>query len=135
MGKDTHLIQTGAEVQDLLNKVGEIWDGRAVARHNTTAFWDAAVGYVPASGEIIVYEDYKTITRDGQTIYVPGVKIGSGNGYVQDLAFLDDAVASALLAHIGDTTVHITDAERTRWNGKLNMLDYVLNETLIFNRE
>lgn len=134
--KDTHLTQSGAEVQDLLNKVGEIWNGRAVARSNTTAYWDAAIGYIPEEGEIIIYTDHKAIEKGGQTIYVPGIKIGSGNGYIQDLAFLDDADSDLLLAHIADTTMHITSDERDFWNRKLNITDSqeVIEETLILHR-
>ena len=91
---------------------------------------------MPKAGEIIVYTDYKTVTDNGQTVNVPGIKIGSGNGYVQDLAFMGEADAAQLLAHISDTTVHVTAADKTAWNGKLNVDDSneVVAETLIFNR-
>lgn len=63
-------------------------------------------------GEIIVYTDYKQIEKDGVMIDVPGIKIGSGNAYVQDLAFVEGAAieAEALERHINDTTIH-TNAE------------------------
>ena len=102
----------------------------------TTAEWDAATGYIPMKGEIVIYSDYRTITRDNSTVYVPGIKIGSGNGYVQDLAFIDDALADALTTHTSNTTVHITAEERTKWNNKLSIDDTaeVVNETLILGR-
>ena len=111
-------------------------NGRIRARRDTTANWNAAVGFIPLDGEIIVYTDYKTITRNGQTINVPGAKIGSGNGYVQDLAFMGEAEAEALLAHIGDTDIHITSSERTKWNNKLSITDAqeVVGEALIIGR-
>lgn len=109
---------------------------RIQVRRDTTANWNAATGFIPLSGEVIVYTDYKTITKDGQTVNVPGIKIGSGNGYVQDLAFLGEAEAEQLLSHINNTTVHITAAERLAWNNKLNIDDNeeVVNETLVMNR-
>lgn len=94
------------------------------------------MGFIPLNGEIIVYTDYKTITKNGQTVTVPGVKIGSGNSYVQDLAFITDAEADSLLSHINNTTVHITTAERLYWNNKINIDDSeeVVEETLVMNR-
>ena len=105
-------------------------------RSGTTAYWNAQIGYVPEEGEIIVYTDYKTTEVDGQTVNVPGVKIGTGNGYVQDIVFLDQADSDALIAHMADNDVHITTAERDFWNNKLNVADLqeVVGETLIFNR-
>ena len=51
------------------------------------------------------------IDREG-TINVPGIKIGTGNVYVQDLPFTDDPV----------------------WKKMLDMEDEVINETLVFKR-
>jgi len=98
----------------------------------TTAYWNSQVGYIPAAGEIIVYTDYQTV--DGKD--VPGIKVGSGNGYVQDLAFLNEGDSDALLSHINNNDIHITPAERDFWNRKLNVADAseVVEETLIFNR-
>lgn len=103
---------------------------------DTTAGWNAALGYIPPAGAIIVYTDYSTKEVDGQTVNIPGIKIGSGNGYVQDLAFVDEDVRSRLMAHISDNVSHITAAERTAWNNKLNVNDNseVVNEALVLNR-
>lgn len=105
-------------------------------RRDTTANWNAAIGFIPLEGEVIVYTDYKTMEKDGQTITVPGIKIGSGNGYVQDLAFVGEAEAAEIMAHISDSTRHISPAERVRWNNKLNVDDEeeVEGETLLINR-
>lgn len=96
----------------------------------TTAFWDARVEYIPPQDTIIVYTDKATV--DG--VNVPGIKIGSGNGYVQDLAFVADDIAAGLYAHIQDDVRHITAEERAAWNNKLNVEDVVLNKTLVFTR-
>ena len=102
----------------------------------STAYWNAQTGFIPAEGQIIVYTDYKTTTVSGQTVNVPGVKVGTGNGYVQDLVFLGQADSDALLAHMADSDIHITASERQGWNNKLNVTDTqeVVGETLIFNR-
>ena len=153
MGKDTHLIQTGAEVQDAINKIIDLTIATAstpglmstddkvkldsIGIHfNTTEYWNNQIGYVPESGEIIIYSDYKTIQRDGVSVLVPGLKIGSGNGYVQDLAFVGESEAEGLLNHISDTAMHTTTAEKLFWSRKLNVEDSqeVSGETLIFNR-
>lgn len=106
------------------------------ARTGTTAFWNAQTGFVPEDGEIIVYTDKSTKTVDGVTVYIPGIKIGSGNAYVQDLAFVAQDVADELIQHINDMSKHITEEERDRWNNKLNFNDNMeaVDETLIFNR-
>ena len=106
-------------------------------KYNTTEYWDNALGYKPSAGEIIIYTDYKTITKNGQTVEVPGIKIGSGNAYVQDLAFLGEYDSELLLNHILNNNIHVTSAEKSFWNNKLNVDDNteVVNEILILNRE
>ena len=110
--------------------------GRILVRRDTTAHWNAARGFIPMKGEVIVYTDHISSVIDGQTVYEPGIKIGSGNGYVQDLAFVGDETARELLAHINNTTAHITAQERIYWNNKLNVDDdeEVIEEALILNR-
>ena len=157
------LNNTGSEVQSLLDSIpskidkipsatdgnvavfssGGLRDGGtalgdvAKAKSGTTAYWNSAMGYVPQAGEIVIYTDYKTVTKNGQTVNVPGIKIGSGNGYVQDLAFMGEADAESLLAHIGNSSIHVTAADKLAWNNKLNVNDAqeVVNEVLIFNRQ
>lgn len=106
------------------------------AEYGTTDYWNARTGYIPPAGTIIVYTDYSQTTVEGRTVDVPGVKIGSGNGYVQDLAFVSQNVADALLEHVGDTVCHVTAAKKSFWDNKLNVSDELetIDETLIFNR-
>lgn len=110
-----------------------VGSGKGVSvKSDTTAGWNAAMGYIPPKGEIIVYTDYATV--DGKD--VPGIKIGGGNGYVQDLAFVGEDVRVALLEHLADMNYHIRPGERAFWNNKLNVNDSFETdgETLIFNR-
>lgn len=139
-----HAVQNKVITAELLNKVDksefdalvENLPDLAGIKCETTEYWDNASGYIPKSGEIIIYSDYQTKEVDGQIINIPGIKIGSGNGYVQDLAFLNQDLADALYDHITNTIIHVTQAEKDRWNNKLNVTDAeeVIDDTLIFNR-
>lgn len=143
---------TPASTDDLENKVDKV-EGWGLSENNfsntylqkleklnikydTTNNWNRAVGFIPEEGEIIIYSDYRIKDVDGDTIIIPGIKIGSGNAYVQDLAFVGDDIRDDLLAHIHDQVRHITAEERARWNNKLNVTDSqeVVGETLVFNR-
>ena len=101
----------------------------------TTEYWNSTK-FIPDAGQIVVYTDKGTKTVDGETVYVPGIKIGSGSAYVQDLAFVGDDIASDLIAHIGDENIHVSDHDRTLWNNKLNVTDFaeVVDNVLVFNR-
>lgn len=131
------------DLASVLTRIRAYVDGSAQAgvKCNTTAYWDAAFGFVPAPGEIIVYTDHDSIEEVGENDEiivrdVPGIKIGTGNAYVQDLVFVDEGVARRLFRHLSDSDIHITAAERIAWNNKLNVNDAseVSNEALVFNR-
>ena len=100
-------------------------------------------------GEVIVYEDYETKTYTVEeygetvtkTVNIPNIKIGTGNAFVQDLAFVDEKTRDILMAHIQDHDIHTTLAEKLFWNNKINVDDAdeqitgeLENETLILNR-
>ncbi len=97
----------------------------------STEEWQSKIGYIPKKGDIILYTD-KTVINSTTT--VPGIKIGDGLAYGIDLPFVGDDIAADLLSHINNTTVHITATERTKWNGKLNCNDNIVNETLVLTR-
>ena len=40
----------------------QILNTRIVLKHDTCANWDLALSFVPLAGEIIVYDDWQTIT-------------------------------------------------------------------------
>ena len=69
---------------------------------------------------LVVYTDYQSYEEEGQTIYVPGFKIGDGNAYVVDKPFIGEADTKILQEHIEDTGLHIQPGEREFWNNKLN---------------
>ena len=92
---------------------------RILAKRDTTANWNAAIGFIPMQGEIIIYTDYETKVIDGQAVNIPGIKVGSGNAYVQDLAFVGELEREIILEHIHDTGIHVSSAEKRIWNNKL----------------
>ena len=83
---------------------------RIQLKRDSTANWNAALGFVPLQGELIIYNDYKTIQKevDGEltTVYVPGVKIGDGSAYVQDLPFVDAELRDKIMTHIDNPNIH-----------------------------
>ena len=101
-------------------------NARIQIKHDTTAHWDAAIGFIPLPGEIIVYDDYQVHTwtevEYGETVTktanIPGVKIGTGNAYVQDLQFIEGDLREKLLNHINNTDLHTTLVEKLFWNNK-----------------
>lgn len=123
--------------------------GRIMSKHDTTEHWNNARGFIPMPGEIIIYDDYEvktwTVEEYGETVtktaYIPGIKIGTGNGYVQDLAFVNDDLRELLMGHINNQNIHTTLEEKLFWNNKLNVddsydivHDELEDETLILNR-
>ncbi len=111
---------------------------RIKSKHDTTANWNAAIGFIPLAGEIIIYDDYKTVETTNQygeavTRYIPGIKIGSGNAYVQDLQFVGDELRDKLMAHIENQEMHVLLGERAFWNSKVDIIDD--SEYLVANNE
>ena len=118
-------------------------------KRDTTEHWNNARGFIPLPGEVIVYEDYETKTYTveeyGKTVtktaLIPNIKIGTGNAYVQDLAFVDEKTRDILIEHIHNQDIHTTLAEKVFWNNKINVDDAeeqitgeLSEETLILNR-
>lgn len=122
---------------------------RIKLKHDTTANWNNAIGFIPLAGEVIIYDDYQTKTWEEQeygetvtkTVNIPGIKIGTGNAYVQDLAFVDEDTREILMNHINNVNMHTTLAEKLFWNNKINVddayeavHDELIDETLVLNR-
>ena len=122
---------------------------RIKIKHDTTENWNNAIGFIPLPGEIIVYDDYEvktyTVEEYGEavtkTALIPNIKIGTGNAYVQDLAFVDEKTRDILMTHINDHDIHVTLQEKFFWNNKINIddsedviHDELLEEMLILNR-
>lgn len=115
---------------------------RIKLKRDTTANWNAAHGFVPLEGEIIIYLDGRKIEKNGELVNMPTIKIGDGKAYVQDLPFVDDDTRDTLLLHINDSLIHVSARDRQFWDNKINIDDLyeslneeLENETLIFSRD
>ena len=122
---------------------------RIQLKRDTTENWNNARGFIPLLGEVIVYTDYETKTYTVEeygetvtkTVNIPNIKIGTGNAYVQDLAFVDEKTRTILLDHIHNQDIHTTLQEKVFWNNKINVDDAeeqisgeLEDETLVLNR-
>ena len=104
---------------------------RIQLKRDTTENWNNARGFIPMAGEVIVYTDYETKTYEVEeygekvtkTVEIPNIKVGTGNAYVQDLAFVDEKTRDILMAHIQDHDIHVTLQEKVFWNNKINVDD------------
>ena len=120
-------------------------NARIQLKRDTTANWNAARGFIPLQGEVIIYTDYDSYEKevDGRvkTILVPNIKIGDGMAYVQDLPFVSQELRDTLMEHITNMDIHVTLGEKSFWNNKINVDDAyeqvheeLVNETLVLNR-
>lgn len=129
--------------------MNSVFNTRIQFKRDTTENWNKAKGFIPLAGEVIIYTDYEvktyTVEENGETItktvQVPNIKIGSGNAYVQDLAFVDENTRDLLMSHIRDYEIHVTLQEKAFWNNKINVDDAseqvsgeLVDETLVLNR-
>lgn len=119
---------------------------RIKLKRDTRAHWNAATGFIPLEGEVIIYTDYSsyTTTENNETItrYVPNFKVGDGTTYVQDLPFVDKELRDMLIAHINNLDIHVTRNDKAFWNNKLNYDSardvehrVLTNNTLVFTRD
>ena len=122
---------------------------RIQLKRDTTENWNNAKGFIPLLGEVIIYTDYETKTYSVEeygeivtkTVDIPNIKIGTGNAYVQDLAFVDEKTRTMLLDHIHNQDIHTTLQEKLFWSNKINVDDAeeqisgeLEDETLVLNR-
>lgn len=109
-----------------------------IIKENTTAGWAKLSNYRPKKGEICVYTDFTSVKDEhGRIHYYPEIKVGDGNAYVVDLPFVGESARKSLMdelnGHVADSSIHVTQKEKTFWNNKLNC--YVQGEELIFTRQ
>ena len=112
------------------------YDARIRLKSDTTANWYSNISFIPLAGEAIIYTDYESKTENGDTVLIPGIKIGDGKTYGVDLPFVGDDIRDEIMAHIADGSLHVTSIERMFWNNKINVNDSqeVINGVLVFNR-
>lgn len=104
--------------------------------YDTKENWNAQIDLIAERAAIYIYSNYETIYDDvDNPTNIAGVKIGDGTSYLIDLPFITDKMTSMLLLHIGNTNIHLTDAEREFWNNKITCyLDNNDLENLILSK-
>ena len=107
-------------------------DERLPYERKTTAQWNTTPNLLSEAGFLYIYSDYRTITKNGQQMVIPGLKVGDGITNVADLPFvaMDD---ETVLAHLNNASLHVSGADRTAWNDKVRCyLDTTNPEILVF---
>lgn len=99
-------------------------------RSGTKEYWDSQRSLIGEKNFIYVYTDHQKKTDTwGRVTNIPGIKIGDGKAYLIDLPFVDDIY----LSHINDSTIHVTQDEKNRWNNKVRAIVTRIDpENLIF---
>lgn len=93
---------------------------------NTNEYWSNNRNLKSENGVIYIFSDYYTTSNN---TVVPGIKIGDGNAYVYDLPFVDEK----LNEHILNSVIHVTQADKDRWNSKdRGYMDTNDTELLVF---
>ena len=126
--------------------------------YDTKAAWDAKRDLVSERGTIYIYSDYQTTTDlNGETITIPGLKVGDGLAYLVDLPVVNPSASEQLVLQIanrvadmvsdtiavtviGDirrdlesTNSLVSGTDRVRWDGKVtSAVDESDPENLIF---
>ena len=115
-------------------------NSRIQLKRDTTQHWNEALGFIPLEGELIVYNDYTTVEKKvngiDTMVTIPGIKIGDGMAYVQDLPFVGDDLRDQILDHINNPEIHVSVRDRLFWNNKLNVNDAaeLVDGALVLNR-
>lgn len=83
---------------------------------DTTDGWNSQPHLIAVRNAIYVYTDYQQ-TQDGQgnTVFIPGLKIGDGTSYLIDMPFTDDL----MVQHMANGDIHVTLEEKAFWNSKV----------------
>ena len=97
----------------IVSKIKDIQKRTTVGLYaDSTSGWEENESKISEAGSIYIYTDAETF--NGKVI--AKVKIGDGISSLADLSFIDAPYS----AHIADTDVHITAAERVKWNDKVS---------------
>lgn len=110
--------------------VGHTHNIASIVRFDTVAGWAANLSYVPARGEIIVVTDY---AQDANGDNVAALKVGDGLAYAADLPIVMQSLEETVRAHVDNSGIHVTAAEKASWNAKWRgYMSSVSGEELVF---
>lgn len=103
--------------------------------YDTTANWNLQQDLVGTRGAVYIYSDYDWIEDDaGNRTPVAGIKIGDGNAYLIDTTFVSDAMTYAIIRHVADPTMHVSQQEREFWNHKVSAYVVQNEEKLVLSQ-
>lgn len=109
------LVDSGA-LQNLKNASGSSHLPSVIERtaihYATTEEWNANRNLIAEKSHIYIYSDYKVIEEDGETVYIPGLKIGDGTSYLIDLPFSSG----------GESSSHIRVDTTEGWNEQPDLI-------------
>lgn len=144
---DLYIMNSGGSYSGLTDKPSinsVVLDGALTARdlglgniyYDTTYNWNLQRDLVSEQAAIYIYNDYSyKQVSEGNDIPIAGIKIGDGTSYLIDLPFISEQMTTALINHIADTSIHVTQAEKDFWNNKVSAyLDDKDSENLILSK-
>lgn len=109
--------------------MGVTVNARLQSKRDTTANWNTVRGMIPLAGEIIIYTDYKIISKKINgvtvTVNVPAIKIGDGQSFVQDLPFINESndtvqfitTTEGLVGELNHLYINTNSQTALIWNG------------------
>lgn len=102
--------------------------------YNTKEYWDSQLGMVGEKDAMYVYTN---ASQDSQGKNLPSIKIGDGSAYLIDTPFIDSIMMEELTKHINDTEIHVSAADRARWDNKVRVYSsaQVEDEQIIFTTD
>ena len=104
--------------------------------YDTVAGWNAQRNLIGEKSHIYIYTDYAAEQKDGETVCIPNIKIGDGEAFLIDSPFITRSAELLLMLHAEDAAIHVTAADRSRWNDKVRCyIDGADSQNLIFTTD
>ena len=95
----------------------------------TTDEWNNGTSFITSDGHLYIYSDYVTVDNgDGTYSYIPALKIGDGSHYLYELQFVTTG-SQEITEHVNNSTIHVTAADKTKWNTADATLDEHIDNT------
>lgn len=97
--------------------------------YNTKEGWGNQAGLIGEKDALYIYTNASE--EDGKNI--PNFKIGDGSSYLIDAPFITDTTMKVLNEHINNDTIHVSAADRERWDNKVRAYHSTVDEeNLVF---
>lgn len=107
---------------------------RTAIHYDTTEAWNSSPLFVAQEGHFYIYGDYSSREAgDGSVQLIPALKIGDGTSYLIDLPFVVIGDAQDIIDHINNWAVHVSENDRTNWDGKVQVDVDTENENLLIS--